>query len=355
MRDLKKIIKYSIREFLTEQEILNENIQLADKIYFKPGKLSEEDKEVILRITNGNNYTKLISDFYFYYKNLPYRQNKSIDFYLRILYNDVLNYNKNVFPIKGYDINNPGDISELIGALENRRKIINELQKLPSIATRNLKHEIREKRSKVQLANYLHGLEDFTGYYSLLSNRDENARLKIIRKMFKSNVTLDKLINFAQEKENMIGGVEFTKDDVKKLSKIEDFEIIYEQGDVMIVQVDSPEGIKAIGCNSLWCFTYGTGFESAYRQWGDYSYNDIVYVLIDFREDSDSAKFMHVLIKPLTDEDGDLIDYDDEEEYYDSPIFDMGNENYRNPYDILKYLFGENYKSIIQDYLNFDY
>ena len=82
--------------------------------------------------------------------------------------------------------------------------------------------------------------------------------------MFKGNTTLEQLMRFVDEKTNFIGGVDFTKEDVKKLSESEDFEIIYEQGNVMIVRVDSPDGIKAIGCNSLWCFTYGSGFDSAY-------------------------------------------------------------------------------------------
>ena len=121
----------------------------------------------------------------------------------------------------------------------------------------------------------------------------------------------------------------------------------------MIVRVDSPNGIKAIGCNSLWCFTYGSGFDSAYRDWNNYSYNDTVYVLIDFREKSDSEDFMHVLIKPLTDENNKLIEYDEDNED-EHPIYNMSNENYRNPYSILNHLFGNNYKKIINNYLNFD-
>ena len=270
---------------------------------------------------------------------------------LKPLYGDVLNYNKNVYPIIGYNVYNLSNIYEIINGLEKRRKIIEEIKKLPSIATRNLKDDIRKERTSKELYVYLNDLEYFMTHYYLLSNRDKDTQIKILRKMFKGNTTLKQLMRFVDEKSNFIGGVDFTKEDVKKLSKSEDFEIIYEQGNVMIVRVDSPDGIKAIGCNSLWCFTYGTGFDSAYRQWNNYSYRDIVYVLIDFREKSDSENFMHVLIKPLTDENNNFIEYHEEDE----PIYNMSNENFRNSYSILKHLFGKNYKKIIADYLNFNY
>jgi len=204
----------------------------------------------------------------------------------------------------------------------------------------------KHKRNSKKTTNY--------GEHGLLSNRDKETQIKILRKMFKSNTTLEQLMRFVDEKENFIGGVEFTRDDIKKLSESEDFEIIYEQGNVMIVRVDSPDGIKAIGCNSLWCFTYGSGFDSAYRQWSEYSYNNIVYVLIDFREKSDSEDFMYVLIKPLTDEDGNLIEYDEDNEDK-HPIYNMSNENFSNPYSILNHLFGNNFKKIIENYLNFEH
>jgi hypothetical protein len=351
--ELRKFIATTIREYLNEQQILKENIQLADKVYFKTGKLSNEDREIILNITNGNNYTKLIADIYFYIKKTSFNSNELLKI-LKPIYNDVLTYNKNVYPIVGYDVYNSTDISNVIQSLKKRRKIIDEIKKLPSIATRNLKDDIRKERTSPELGKYLNDLEYFMGHYSLLGNRDKETQIKILRKMFKGDTTLEQLMRFVDEKENFIGGVEFTRDDIKKLSESEDFEIIYEQGNVMIVRVDSPDGIKAIGCNSLWCFTYGSGFDSAYRQWSNYSYNDIVYVLIDFREKSDSEDFMHVLIKPLTDEEGNLIEYDEDNED-EHPIYNMSNENFSNPYTILNHLFGNNSKKIIENYLNFDY
>lgn len=339
-----------VRDIISEE--LVENIQLADKLYFNTGKLSNEDKEIILKITNSNNYTKIIADFYFYLKDKI--NNTELNKELKLLYNDVINYDKNVYPIIGYDVYNSENIPEIKIGLGLRRKIIGEIKKLPSIATRNLKDDIRKERTSSDLRKYLDDLEYFMSHYNLLSNRDKDIQIKILRKMFKGNTTLEQLMRFVDEKENFIGGVEFTRDDIKKLSENEDLEIIYEQGNVIIVRVDSPDGIKAIGCNSLWCFTYGSGFDSAYRDWSNYSYNGMVYVLVDFSIKSDSSDFMHVLIKPLISNNGRLIKYNEDNED-EHPIYNMSNENYNNPYNILSDLFGNNYKKIIKNYLNFNY
>ena len=338
--------------YFLKNKKLTENIQLADKVYFKTNKLEKEDKDVILSITNGDSYTKIIADFYFYLK--PYKYNiDSLTKSIKILYNDVVNYNKNVFPIYGYDVYSSSNVDTIVFALEKRRKIIETLKKLPSIAIRNLKEDIRTERSAGGLDKYLKDLEYFVANVSQLSNRSEEIQEKFFKKMFKSNTTLSDLMRFVDDKQSFLGGFEFTKDIVREMSETEDFDVIYEQGDVMIVRVDSPDGIKAIGCNSLWCFTYGSGFDNAYRQWNQYSYNDIVYVLIDFSEESDSETFMHVLIGPLLDENGKFIKYTDDNED-DYPMVDMSNEKFQSPYYILEDLFGADYKKIIKKYLNFE-
>jgi hypothetical protein len=168
--------------------------------------------------------------------------------------------------------------------------------------------------------------------------------------MFKGgNTTLKDLMKFVDDKANFIGGKEFTRNDVKELSVTEDIEIIYEVGDIMIVRVESPYAIKALGCNSLWCFTYGSGFDAAYHNWNNYSHNDMVYVIINFKEKSDSEDFMHVMISPLINDNGRFIKFNEDNEDK-HPIFNMSNENFWNPYDILKSLFGEKYKSITKKY-----
>jgi len=61
--EARKTIRKYIRVLL--ESLLEENIQMADKVYFKPGKLSNKIREIIVsKITGGDNYTKIITDFY---------------------------------------------------------------------------------------------------------------------------------------------------------------------------------------------------------------------------------------------------------------------------------------------------
>lgn len=346
---VRNIIESVIKQFI------NENLQLADKIYFNTGKLSDEDKKYILNITGGDNFTKLISDIYFSIINHKYKPDTTeINNILNTVYNEAKNYNKNTFPIIGYDVYNSQDPVNVYQSFLIRKKIIDIFKKLPSIASRNLKNDIRSERNYSGLKEYHNDLEYFYNMYSYLNNRDENTRIKILRKIFKGNTSLSDMMRFVDDKQNYLGGVEFTADDIYQLSQTEDMEIIYNNNNILIVRVDSPQAIKKIGCNSLWCFTYGSGFDNAYRQWNNYSHNDMVYVIVNFNVDSDSEEFMHVLIKPLMDEDDNFIEFDEDNEY-EYPLFNMANENYSNPYYILKDLFGEKYKEIIVKYLNFEY
>jgi hypothetical protein len=64
--------------------------------------------------------------------------------------------------------------------------------------------------------------------------------------------------------------------------------------------------------------------------------NDLVYVIIDFKEPTDSPDFMHVLIKPL------MVDYCCCSDG-DDVLFNMANSGEEEP------------NSIIQHYFDFDF
>lgn len=341
----------SLRSIIRESIQLAENVQQADKIYFNTGLLSPEVKRYILQITGGDAYTKLITDIYYAEQQQQHRVGKwalaqvsddeepemtghiasendvmSLEDWKRVkaMYLQLKSYNRNVFPIKGLHINGVADIWDLIRALKERESILERIKKLPSIAIRNMKNDIRQERNSSELQDYRSGLEDFLAHYSYLGNRNPRLRKGIENKMFKADVTLDDLLSFVEDKENLLGGAKFTKNSIKKLVKENDYDmnIVYDSGNIMIVDVTSPEAIKQIGCNSLWCFTYGKGFEAAYRDWNNYSTNDHVYIIVDFSEQSDSPEFMHVLIKPLYFQSN--VEQDEEN---DNKLFNMANED----------------------------
>lgn len=340
----KRLAMNKLKQLILEEVGIYENKQLADKLYFNTGKLSQEDKNFIYNITRGDNTTKIISDIYFTLKDSWY--NKEMQRELPKIHNQLMNYNTNVFPIKDFDGLNSKNLNNIYNILIDRQMIIDNIKQLPSIAIRNMKADIRIPRDYSQMSKYTENLNYFMGIYSLLGNRDDKLKEKIHNKMFKSNITLDDLLDFTREKENLLGGKEFTKQDIIDLidEDSEDMSIIYDKNNVIVVKVESAEAIKAIGCNSFWCFTYG---ENNYRNWNEYSYNGVVYVIIDFKLPSDDQEFMHVLIKPLKSEKF----YNNEDNEHEIPLFNMANDNWYNPYSVLRSLLGNNFKKLF----NFDY
>jgi hypothetical protein len=323
------------------KNILRENIQQADKYYFNNGKLSPKVREIILKITNGDPYTKLVTDMYYYtlmdnhktgnwalsqldstHKTPENPKNDVMDIKdirdVKNFYNEVKNYNKNVFPISGFNLNGVDNMPYFISALKQRRLIMDLMSKLPSVAARNIKSDIRQERDYPSLQDFRSKLEYFMGLYSMLSNRDPEMRKNIENKIFKGESTLKQWIDFADERENLLGGGDLNKKNIKDIvGNSYDLDIIYSKGNIMVVEVSGAEGIKEIGCNSLWCFTYAGKFGN-YGDWVTYSTNGLAYVIIDFSEKPDSLDFMHVLIKPLPAEAN-------EDNEYNSTLFNMAN------------------------------
>lgn len=363
----------SIRQIIRESLLIAENVQQAEKVYFKPGKLSQEAKRYILHITGGDAFTKIISDIYYAMvqnsiktgrwavagigggdeegevnpKDTANHLHTDNDIMgvedwkkVRAYHNQLKEYNKNIFPINGLNVNGVKDIWDLVRALDNRAKILEDIKKLPSIAIRNMKNDIRQERNSNELNRYRNDLESFLAHYSLISNKSEKAQKQIQNKMFTANITLDDLLRFVDEKENLISNIKITKNAIKKIVNEEDpqgdLEIVYDKGNIMVIEVSGPHGIKSIGCNSLWCFTYGKGFDIAWNQWNTYSTNGFVYVIIDFSESSDSPEFMHTLIKPIDYE----TESNDDGDPNDSKLYNMYNEESYNAIGVLNQLVG---------------
>lgn len=354
---------------------MQENLQQAEKIYFKSGKLSPKVREIILHITGGDNYTKIIADMYF----AELEQSKQTDNWalsviggtdtdekeqessndilhidtlreLKSLYIQMKEYNKNVFPIKNlFNYSTTKDILFIKSALKQRKTIIELIKKLPSIAVRNLKNDIRQERDYPELQNYRSDLEYFVAHMELLNNRSDRMKNVVLNKMFKSNTTLEDLMSFIEEKENLLGGYKYSKNAIKKIISENnyDLKLIYESGDIVVVDVTGPDGIKKIGCNSVWCFTYGNGFDNAYRNWNNYSTNDHVYVIINFAYPSDSTEFMHVLVKPLDYDSDTKDDNNNGDTNNHDKLYNMANEMIDAPLYTIENIFGlENAKKL---------
>jgi hypothetical protein len=343
------------------KQLLRENLQLADKVYFNSGKLSPRVREIITRITNGDPYTKIMTDIYYTMLTNNHRTGewamKHLDpehqetekpendvmstpdlQKLRPIYNQLKEYDKNVFPIKGFNINGVQDTNDLIRALIQREKIINIFGKWPSIAKRNMQKDIRTERNGDEMYNYRDILELADSYVEMLNNRNENAKKAILMKMFPNNATLEDVIDFAQEKENLLGGVDLTRKQIDEILKkdseqYDELDVKYNKGNIMIIEVSGPNGIKEIGCNSVWCFSYNRNSDNNLKDWANNSTNGYCYVIIDFNKPSNSDTFMHVLTKPLR---YDYLDYGEtgSERLYTMSNRDVHDDEYDGEYSI---------------------
>jgi hypothetical protein len=337
------------------KHLLRENLQLADKVYFNSGKLSPRVREIITHITNGDPYTKILTDIYYtmlmdghrtgnwVLKQLdpehqetekPENDVMGIDDLkkLRPIYNQLKEYDKNVFPIKGFNINGVENINDFLLALKQREKILNIFTNWPSIAKRNLKNDIRKERNGSEMNHYRDMLENADSYLSQLNNRNEEAKRSILAKIFTSNTTLDNIMDFLYNKESLLGGVDMSRKQIGQILKYDkenadELKVKYNKGNIMIIEVSGPEGIKLIGCNSLWCFTYNRkGGATNWNDWNNNSTNGYCYIIIDFSQPSDSENFMHVLTKPLM---YDYSDYGgDAERLYNMANRDMGDSSH---------------------------
>lgn len=197
-------------------------------------------------------------------------------------------------------------------------------QELPSIALRNLKHELKTLNSNWDIKSYLDKLEYFQHHYSLLSNKSSLYKKKIEQKMFKNNIELDDLLFFVEDKSNLFLNTKISKKEILDIIEesqkhSDDLNIVYEKDNVLVVEVSSPTGIKNIGKYSLWCFTYGERIN--YYQWNEFSFNNIVYVTFDFSCLLNDTYFSMVLIKPYKNiNDGECVLFNNHNEpVEDSP------------------------------------
>jgi hypothetical protein len=327
---------------IIKEELINENLQLADKVYFNTGLLSDEDKKNIIKITNGDQFTKIISDIYYYNKenNIFRSNNKDIYFKndygktnIEEIYDQLKNLNKNILPLKNFNIYNlpKNEIYQFINYLINRKVILEFLKKIPSTSVRNIRNEIRLERTYEEFNWFTNLLTYLDGLVSQLNNRDEKIKNKILNKAFKSNNSINDIIEFFEDKENLIGSNKIRKKDIIDIvDELSNSIIVYDKGNSLIVEISDPNDLKKIGCNSLWCFTYGN---NNWHVFNNYSYNGIVYVIFDFGYETDQEGFSYTIIKPpKMFEDVESEYFDDEEDYDEQNIY-MYN-HFNDPVDL---------------------
>ena len=311
------------------QYLLLENFQLAMKVY--GDKLSPEDVEFLTKLC-GRDYTfKTMADLLIQNKewgDAGWKDKKWKD-----ALDQIRNYHKNVFPIIDFDYDSVQPVVTK-QMMENRANIIRVFSTWPKIAKRNLRKDIAQPRSASGFSRLINRVEYIDAHLHYLDGRNEETKDAIFKKIFSSDhPTFEEVLDFVEDKQNLLqGGKAYSKEGLYKLVEKYDYDlnIVYDNGNVVVVDVTGQPGIKVIGCNSLWCFTHGTEYGRAGEQWDQYSHNGHVYAIINFKMEQTDPDFIHILTKPF--------EQSSEDEVY---LYNMANEQqYGDPKNIIVWIAG---------------
>lgn len=296
--------------------LLPENAQLATKLY--GNKLEAADIEWLDRVTHGkkDHTYKTLVELMLEDKQAYARWNLQ---QWQDAYAQLLNYHENVFPIEGFSFDSPVQ-SVYKKTLTERAKVLKIIGKWPKFALRNLRGDIRLPRQS--FTKVLDRIEYIEMHLSFLENKPADQKVVILKKIFSSDrPTFEDVLDYVEEKENLLAGTfKMSKDDLSKIIKNHEYDlkVVYDKGNIVIVDVTGQPGMKALGCNSLWCFAYGSEYGKAGEHFDHYSFNGHVYAIIDFSIPPTDKTFMHVVTKPFengSEDNPGIYNMANEEEY----------------------------------------
>ncbi len=322
---------------------LNESVQLADKVYFNSGKLEPRVKEAIIGLTNGNNFTKLVTDFYYQMNRFESDQSKYTERNMDIVedfYNLVRAYDKQLFPVPGnltdykYETqDNRFHVMSLYEMLRERSHLVKSWVKLSDIIKRNMMRPIKE---------YIYDIDTADSHYQLLISynfKKVYEELKVINKILqalpekKHDEMLPKLFRSGRSFKDIVAGFEHLskamsyigdgaetgRKHVLDLLPYLDADLVYDKNDVLVIKVNDYEAMQQLGCYSNWCFAQ-VGSEN---YWDDYAGLGYVYVIMDFNMDIDDARFLMTYLP-----ESDSLYLSNNTEWYE--VYDVDFNKYLN-------------------------
>ena len=294
---------------------LTENPQLADKFYFTPGVLNDEVKRAILNITGGDNFTKLVTDLYMQFNRFDGEKasllNKSSLQMCKSFYDDLIKYDKKLFPIPGnltdYSFQAEGNdwhIMTLFEFLKYRQVLVDKWAAIPNIIKRNLGKAVNAYISRdvpqMYLTSYFKQAGETLSEISKILKKIPKSKFdEIVPKLFSSVNTLDQMKAGIENLSHTLSMVDsdsgFGLSAVKDLVEWINADIVMENGNLLVVKVNDAEAMQRLGCYSSWCFAvpgadhYWDGSEG----YAGYGY---VYIIFDFNLELEDARFMMVYL-----------------------------------------------------------
>lgn len=320
---------------ISENELFTENVQQMEKNFVKTNMFNDEDVQNVLSITNGDNYTNMVAGIYAAYMSISSENRDRVDSskfkstrydtYLNGMYDELKNYNKNVFPIKNMNTLDPLSLQDFI---DKRRRAIKILKTIPSVYLRNLKNDIRRERDVQYELEY--GLpstmKSIKSSLEQIKDMSEDKQGKLLQKVFSSkNDTLEKVDDQLLKAEKLYLSHGDGIDELRELvgyTDVSEAKILYDSNNVIVVDIKSSDAMKELGCGSQWCFTT----EYSDEMWNDYAQNSHVNIVYNFNLDKDEYNRMVVVLP-----DGEVFNmYNEQMEDGLNYLSDLGVDQYVN-------------------------
>ena len=287
---MKKLIKH----------ILRENLQQADKIYFNSGKFSQQMRDIVLTITKGDVYTKLVTDLLYYYERGEFNPNITPNV-IRVceeFHHNLVTYDKNRLPVMGNlldytnEKNDPWHITNLYNMLSWRNLAIKELDKLPSVVVRNIS-EIRKP------IDHYYTIEGITKNLRLLVrllnelNISDEKKQELIGKIASSKESLESMVEIAEHFSMSFLNIDETEiEDVIWEVKHQNAVLKQNKNNILVIKVKDEEAAQALSCGVTWCFARPNSTEF----WEEYAQMGYLYYIFDFNKKPTDALFLMTLI-----------------------------------------------------------
>lgn len=270
--------------------MLLENLQLADKYFFKTNKLNLADKEQILEWTNGDAYTFKIAEAYYHSKVYAFKNeqiNNNFLKYLHSFYIHLKNYNPQVLPLVDYVIEKPSkDILNFMGYITTRAHYVEQLQNLPSVFIRNIKQLITKPRaSRYDLDSDFQDLSGIVRAYKKISQELAPEDLSLYNKKAFTSKS-DSLYDVMEKMQSVYAyflDVKEPYNTVLKKAKQFGVEVIQAENikdvrKLIVLKIDSPEEMREMGCGALWCIV-----TDAYHYWDTYTqWTGSAFLIFDY-------------------------------------------------------------------------
>lgn len=318
MQPKKKMKKNNLITEITRIRVmmgLNEDVQLAYKLYSKTGKLNPDVMDAIFDITGGDNYTRLVADLY-YHMNSFSGNNDGVDNSLIKLvedfYDDLISYDNKLFPftknLNDFGVDKPNDyhVLTLAEVLKAWHKLSFEWSRLPSIFKRNLSQEIKQffsddtptSQMRFKYDEISNILKQINTVLPTIPPKKMQEIQPMLVNSSKSLKDLLETLNNIRDTMSYISSDMVDKNKLIAMSKGVNADVIMNTDKVVVFKINDHEAMQEMGCYSNWCFSQVGSDDVHWQTYAAYGY---VYLIYNLTVDTEDSRFLMVFLPETED------------------------------------------------------